>query len=340
MTRRKWTIYGAIATILTLAALAKPAIATDEDSWMMLGGSDGPVTVNVHGFSSIRYSYNDGGDVASTRGVDDPNTRLSLSGSISDYFEYRVSGEWTNGTDFDLVDAWGSGRIAGTDIRFGQFRTAFLKEWDVYQADTLGADRSIVSYTFGQGRSQGVELGTELGPLHLHAAYTDGFNTENGGGFDNSSTVSGRADIQLSDGVDFGAAVAYNDLDSFDYWTYTLDAGFVFQGFDVTAAFVGVNGDSNILQDWASTFSAAYQCTDDLQAFVQYEYGVLNTVSEDLNIASVGVNYDFNDNVTFTTDAGYSFNGIAGGWDLSDTGWETTSDGGEYLIRGQFVLEF
>jgi len=316
-------------------ALVKEVLA-DADSRAMLQGSNSPVTVNVHGFVQTRYSYNSGGGVEANHGFEIPRARLILTGKVYD-FDYRVSGQWTDGHSFDLLDAWGSTDVFGLDFKFGQFKSPFMKSWDISAADTLAADRSLVTYTFGQGRSQGIQLGKEWGPVHIRGAYTDGFNSANGDGVPNGYALSGRVDWDVTDWWDVGAAISWNDLDVTDYWTYTFDTGVSFGGFGAEVAYVGRNQDAG--NDWALQAQASYKFTDSIQPYVQYEYGELPG-EEALSLVTFGVNYYFNDNVKWTTDFGYALNGVGAGWDTAETGWNASADNGEYLVRTQIQLQF
>jgi hypothetical protein len=76
------------------------------------------------------------------------------------------------------------------------------------------------------------------------------------------------------------------------------------------------------------------------EPFVQYEKGHLEGVATDLSVATIGANYMFNDNVKWTTDFGKSFNSIDAGWNLNNTGWDSTGSDGEYLIRTQMTVTF
>tara|TARA_Y100001937_G_scaffold12455_1_gene15817 strand:- start:727 stop:1866 length:1140 start_codon:yes stop_codon:yes gene_type:complete len=379
MTKKKWTIYGAIAAVMIIAGFAvadetdlQARLAAAEariaelsanataDSWLdkervrqnralvrsvladaetrsMLQGNGSPVTVNVNGFVQTRFDYNGGGDAEANHGFSLPATRLILSGDIYD-FGYKVSGQWSDGGNFELKDAYGTGEIAGLDFRFGQFKSPFMKEVLVSRVDTLAVDRSIVAYTFGQGRSQGIEFGKDFGALNLRAAYTDGFNSANGAGVQNGYALTARADWDVTDWWNFGAALSWNDLVDSDYTTYTVDTGIKFGGLDLTAAYVGVNRDA--ADNWATTFSAAYMCTEDLQGFLAYEFGELEGATENLSVLTVGANYFINDHVKWTTDFGYAMNGIDAGWDLGTTGWNASASEGEYLVRTQLQIQF
>jgi len=85
--------------------------------------------------------------------------------------------------------------------------------------------------------------------------------------------------------------------------------------------------------------NAAYTM-DKWEPFVQYERGSLDGSTEDLSVATFGVNYYFNKNVKWTTDLGYALNSIDAGWRLGDTGWNTTTEDGEYLLRTQLQIQF
>jgi len=315
-------------------ALVHDVLAETDTRASFLG--DGSASVNVHGFVQTRWSYNDikTDGVDTTHGFSIPRTRLEISGDAYDW-NYTVSGQWDDGNSFTLLDAyanWGG-------LRVGQFKAPFLKEVSNSQTDTLAVERSVISNQFGQGRSQGIQYGyrTRLGGVRV--AYTDGFDTANGAGVQNGYALTGRLDARVKDWFGVGVAVSHNDLNTTDYNTWTTDATFSASGFDFTGAYVAtlddVNGD-----DWGTVWTVSYQCTDQMQGFVQYENGHLDGVDVDLKIATVGVNYALNDNVKWTTDLGYSFNSVDAGWDLGDSGWNTTANEGETLLRTQLQVTF
>ena len=311
-------------------------VLADTDARVNMLGDGSSTTVNVHGFVQSRWSHND----IKTDGVDAthefsvPRTRLEISGDLYDW-SYTVSGQWNDGDSFTLMDAYAN--MGGW--RVGQFKTPFMREVSMNQTDTLAAERSVVSNQFGQGRSQGIQYGYETALGGVTVAYTDGFNTANGAGVQNGYALTGRLDFRATDWLSAGVAISHNDLVVTDYNTWTADATFTTGGFDFTGAYVAtlddVNGD-----DWGTVWTAAYQCTDKMQGFVQYELGHLEGVDEDLRIATVGVNYAFNNNVKWTTDLGYSFNAVDAGWNLGDSGWNSTANEGETLIRTQLQVTF
>ena len=311
-------------------------VLADADSRASMLGNGSPVTVNVHGFVQSRWTYNHNAteDVDNTHGFSVPRVRLDISGDVHNW-TYKVGGQWDDGGDFSLKDAY----VDGLGFRVGQFKAPFMSEVMTSDADTLATERSIIAHQFGQGRSQGVQYGyrTRLGGVRL--AYTDGFNTANGAGVQNGYALTGRLDVRAMDWMTLGVAVSHNDLVDSDYNTWTADATFSAGGFDFSGAYVAtmddVNGDN-----WGTVWTASYQCTDKMQGFVQYEMGHLEGVETDLSIATIGVNYALNDNVKWTTDFGKSLNSIDGSWNLGATGWDSNTEEGEYLIRTQMQIKF
>tara|TARA_R100000005_G_scaffold96138_2_gene80946 strand:- start:414 stop:1445 length:1032 start_codon:yes stop_codon:yes gene_type:complete len=301
-----------------------------------LQGTDSPVTANVHGFVQTRYTYSSGANDVANYGFSVPRARLAVTGLVYD-FDYRVSGQWSDGGNFELLDAWGSTDFESVNFKFGQFKTPFMREVLVYQADILGIEKSIISSTFGQGRSQGLQLSHDFGPLTASASYSDGFNTANGVGVQNGYAATGRLDWTVTDWMNLGGAVSYNQQDT-TYWTWTADAGFIFGDLTLDGAYVSAEYDSG--RQWGANGQLGYHITEELQPYAQYQYGELGGSTKSLSIVTGGFNYFFNSNVKFGADFGYALNGIAAGWNTGQTGWRTSTESGEYLVRGQLQIRF
>ena len=310
-------------------------VLADADSRANLQGNGSPISVNVHGFMQFRWTYNhnatDGVD--NTHGFSLPHTRLEISGDLYDW-NYKVSGQWDDGGNFNMMDAYGD----WNGFRFGQFKSPFMKEVLTSQTDTLAVERSIIAQEFGQGRSQGIQYAYDFGNnLTFTGAYTDGFNTANGAGIVNGYSVTARVDYD-GDWFDLGFAASHNNLDTISGNTWTIDASTEWNGFEFGGAYVKQTGDATG-ENWGATLYASYDMGA-WEPFVQYEKGHLEGVATDLSVATIGVNYMFNDNVKWTTDFGKSFNSIDAGWNLNNTGWDSTASDGEYLIRTQMTIMF
>jgi len=319
----------------TKAIIADVLADADYRTMMQGQAKKNPVTVNVHGFAQFRWSYNDTKmtGVDETHGFSVPRVRLILEGDIYDW-SYRVSGQWNDGGAFDLKDAYAD----WNGFRFGQFKSPFMREVLTAQVDTLAAERSIVAHEFGQGRSQGIQYGHDFGSgFKVTGAYTDGFNSANGAGVQNGYALTGRVDWDAANWLDVGFAGSHNNLNTTSYNTWTADAAINWKALAFTASYTATSGD--IGDSWGAVLNAAYTM-DKWEPFVQYERGSLDGSTEDLSVATFGVNYYFNKNVKWTTDLGYALNSIDAGWRLGDTGWNTTTEDGEYLLRTQLQVQF
>ena len=198
-------------------------VLADADSRASMLGDGSPVTVNVHGYVQSRWTYNHNATegVDNTHGFSVPRVRLNISGDVYDW-SYKVGGQWSDGGDFTLKDAY----VDGLGFRVGQFKAPFMSEVMTSDSDTLATERSVIAHQFGQGRSQGVQYGyrTRLGGVRI--AYTDGFDTANGAGVQNGYALTGRLDLRPMDWITLGVAVSHNDLVDSDYNTWTTDATF------------------------------------------------------------------------------------------------------------------
>ena len=312
-------------------------VLADADNRANFQGRRGksPVTVNVHGFMQFRWTYNhsatDGVD--NTHGFSVPHTRLEVSGDLYDW-GYKVSGQWNDGGAFNMMDAYAE----KSGFRFGQFKSPFMKEVLTEQNKTLAVDRTVIAQEFGQGRSQGIQYSKNFGFGDLTVAYTDGFNTANGAGVVNGYALTGRLDFEPTNWLNAGVAVSHNNLDTTDFNTWTADASVSYNSIKLTGAYVKTSG--SVGDNWGTVWTLSTDIKYGLDVFAQYESGHLDGVDTDLSIATVGFNYLLSDNVKWTTDFGKSFNGIDAGWNLANTGWNSTASDGEYLIRSQMTVSF
>tara|TARA_Y100001937_G_scaffold127422_1_gene199643 strand:- start:56 stop:1084 length:1029 start_codon:yes stop_codon:yes gene_type:complete len=314
------------------------AVREDSASRMSLrADSKSPVTVDVSGFLQFRYLYNDGGSDEATRGFDVDRARIQLSGKAYD-FDYVVSGQWSD-TEFDLKDAFLSGDFSGFNVKVGQFVTSFYSGYVSDPTELIDGEYSVTALTYGQGRSQGVEISREFDAFTAFFSYNDGFNTDNSSFGDNDYGFSARLEYDAFENFTIGGAYATQHGAIEKYDTYTVDASTKFGAFDFSAAYVAANWNDS-WNNYSVVGTASYALDDQIQVFGQYEYGVLEGAASDLQLGTVGVNYIFNSNVRWTNSFGYAFNGVDSGYNLTDTGWETSADSGQYLIRSMIQITF
>lgn len=296
-----------------------------------------PVTVDVSGFVQFRYIYSDDGSDTSSRGFDMDRARIKFSGKVYD-FDYAVSGQWSD-SDFELKDAFLSNNFGGFDVKAGQFVTNFFSGYVSDPTTLVDGDYSITALTYGQGWSQGLEVSRKFDAFTVYASYNDGFNTDNSTFGDNDYGYSARVEFDAFENITLGGAFASQNTAAEDYDSYTVDATANFWGFDFNAAYVASNWNDS-WNNYSLVGTASYDLDDQMQLFAQYEYGVLDGVDTNLNVGTVGVNYNFNSNVRWTNSFGYSFNGIDSGYNLDDTGWQSSDTDGQYLIRSMIQVTF
>tara|TARA_R110002012_G_scaffold195520_1_gene363750 strand:+ start:906 stop:1934 length:1029 start_codon:yes stop_codon:yes gene_type:complete len=339
-----------IATVLLSAPLMTGAaenvnvheliMGVREDSMtrMSLRSEESPVTVDVSGFLQFRYLYNDGGSNEATRGFDIDRARIKFSGKVYD-FDYAVSGQWSE-TEFELKDAFLSKNIGGFDVKAGQFVTSFYSGYVSDPTTLVTGDYSVTALTYGQGYSQGVEVSRSFNDFSFYASYNDGFNTDNSSFGDNDYGVSGRVEYNGFENLTIGGAFANQQTATDSYDSFTFDAGVKCGQFEFDAAYVASNRVSDSWSNYSVVGTASYVLSQDLQIFGQYEYGVMDGAESDLNLATFGANIIFNSNVRWTNSVGYALNAIDSGYNLYDTGWETSTSDGQYVIKSMLTVSF
>ena len=317
-------------------------ILADADARAMLQGEASPVTVNLHGFGIFRYQYNNGGGNSRTSGFNLPYERLEVSGKVYDW-SYKVSGEFSdsNAGDFDLVDAYLSGSVFDTDVKVGQFVTSFYKGYTDSPLDNVTGEYSLMATTFGQGRSQGVEFSKNWGSFRAAASFNDGFNTQNGAAIGtNGYGISVRGDYDFGSGFGIGAAYAYQDADNLEsYGTYTIDASYVSGNWNAAVSWIASEQGNGTNDNYGAVGTLGYQCSENLQGFLQYEYGQSGAGNETLSLMTVGANYAVSENVRWMNSVGYSMNAVQG-WNTYRSGWNNSSTDGEFLVTTQLSVTF
>ena len=339
-----------IATVLLSAPLMTGAaenvnaydlimsVREDSASRMSLKSEESPVSVDVSGFLQFRYLYNDGGSNEATRGFDINRARIKFSGKVYD-FDYAVSGQWSE-TEFELKDAFLSKNIGGFDVKAGQFVTSFYSGYVSDPTTLVTGDYSVTALTYGQGYSQGVEVSRSFNDFSFYASYNDGFNTDNSSFGDNDYGVSGRVEYNGFENLTLGGAFANEQTATDSYDSFTFDAGVKCGQFEFDAAYVASNRVSDSWSNYSVVGTASYVLSQDLQIFGQYEYGVMDGAESDLNLATFGANIIFNSNVRWTNSVGYALNAIDSGYNLYDTGWETSTTDGQYVIKSMLTVSF
>ena len=296
--------------------------------------------MEIGGFIQTGYIYNNGGGVAQTNGFSVDRARLSLSGTTHDEkVAFLVSGQWTdNSRTFGLLDARVDLRMFDfANIRVGQFVPQFYAGYVTDPRSLTTLNYSVSALTFGQGRGQGIELSRAFGDLEVSAFWNNGFdNVNNGVSRTNDYALGFAVSYDLNDEVDVNAGYSYNDIKNSQVSSYTLGAQFTEDRFSLGADWVG-NDEGGGLSNWSIVTTASYQCMEDFDGWVQWEVG---DYDGQLNLLTVGGNYDLGSHVIWTNSVGYSLDSLGSRFDTTNTGWVAGADRGQFVIRSGVTVSF
>jgi len=283
---------------------------------------------------SSRDSGSQGDQNDFTIGFNAPVNRLRMWGNVWDKsLTFKIQGNWggssSEGQSFNLEDAyamytWDN----GFSLKWGQFRMALEREWSVEDEFQQGADRSVTSYVFSPGYTQGIQMGYTADAFRFSAGFTDGINT---GGTDFTSAA--EADYAFHGRVDWKVMGAdwerFNDFTSWrsapdnalmigggaefqrggetgfttDVQTilYSIDAAWEGQGWNVFAAGYGAHVDPGAagfltVDNYGFVVQGGFFFADQVEAFARMEAIFLDKDSavagdKTMYFTSLGVNY-------------------------------------------------
>lgn len=368
-------------------AAAHAPTSGHDGSAFYVGAEDGAYKLKVSGQLQFRYLVNvrdepanDDEDV--TVGFQTQKTRLEFGGNvISKDTTFFVQTEFSRSTGTaGLLDAWV--RHAFNEqwgIRFGQFKTPFLREESMSDKRQLGADRSLVNGVFSQARSQGVQLEYQGEAFRFGGAFTDGFSTVNSD-FDSSAeadyALTGRAEFRLAGdwkqfdqftswreskfGAMLGGAVHWQDggetggtVES-ELFAYTIDASLAGDGWNAFAAFMGRSVDpaaGTEADDFGFLVQGGVFLTEKTELFGRFDMVIPDDDraggSDEFSTITVGVNHYFvpkSHAAKLTVDLSYFLDEQADSASLvspsTATGILQDSEDGQVAARVQFQLLF
>lgn len=164
--------------------------ATYAGTFSIADGS-GNNRLNFGGTETFRYNAtfrsqsSQGNQDDNTIGFNAPVNRIRMWGNVWDKnLTFKVQGNWggNNAQDqgFNLEDAyamysWDNGGA----VKWGQYKMPVLRESMVEDEFQLAGDRSISSYVFGAGYTQGIEYAYSSDQFRFVGGFTDGVNTAN-----------------------------------------------------------------------------------------------------------------------------------------------------------------
>lgn len=374
----------------TRSSLLQSGATSGYDGKFFLGSADGNFRLNVGGQIQFRYLANfrddnfaddpatdrDESDDDNTLGFQTRRTKLWFEGHIFDpNLYYKVNGAFSrSGGEFELEDAYVGYKFEnGLDLRWGQFKSPFLREELVSSTKQLAADRSNVNEFFNQDRSQGIQVAWAGEQFRAMGMFSDGFNSAN------TDFNADPADFALTGRVEFLAMGDWKQFDDFtswrgssnalmiggaihwetdseevnnsadDFFAYTLDASWESDGWNLYGAFVGSSVDTDTGAGDTDPFGFIVQggvfVAEDWELFARYDYTDGDNL-DDFSEFTFGVNYyihkhaaKFTADVVWALDETATANGTAA---VTSTGTGILASGeqDQFVIRAQFQLVF
>jgi hypothetical protein len=220
-------VYDVLADADTRSSLLQGGMTSGYDDGFMIGSPDGNFSLKLNGHLQVRYVVNnqdDGStlmpntDDTDRRGFEVTRARLIFSGNVGGpEWTYYINGGFDRDTgSFVLQDATISKDMGdGWSASFGQFKMPVNREWLVDSMDQLAVERSVTSYLFSGGRTQGAHLSYTGDQWRFAFSGNDGADAAFGGGpsgwetYDTEYAFATRAEILLSGNWD-----QFNDLTS------------------------------------------------------------------------------------------------------------------------------
>ncbi|HLP83392.1 MAG TPA: porin [Phycisphaerales bacterium] len=188
---------------LAASAFAQGGGTYSADTGFNIADASGDNRLTIGGFAMFRYnaSFRDSDSVGDqddlTVGFNTPVTRLRASGTVGDRnLSYKIQSTFGQDGVGAIDDAFAEYAFGnGWSVRWGQFNLPVVREIIVGAEDHLGADFSVTSQYFGQGYSQGIQLGYASDTFRFMGAFSDGASTAN----TNFDSVSGGGNFGEAD---------------------------------------------------------------------------------------------------------------------------------------------
>jgi len=342
---------GTLTSVLLLGVFSAPVVAQDAQQiyddvaqQAALQTALNRPTVNVGGFIQTGWKYSNGGGLSTENGFFVERARINISGDLAnETLSYLVSGEWDTSNNFNLLDAYVDFKLfnigsidTGAFVRLGQFVPDFYGGFVDDPTKLTTYNYSVSALTFGQGRGQGVQFSRDFGEnLRASAFYNNGFDNLSGPG-DNNYAVGGSLHYHIGFDLNLNAGYAYSDSGSEATNSYTLGADWAYDRFTLDLDWIQ-NDASGSWDNWSLVSTVAYQVESDLEAFLQWEYG---EYEGDLNLLTLGANYEVNSAMTWTNSFGYSIQDLGSNFNTDNTGWRSGAGDGQYVIRSVVTFSF
>jgi len=263
---------------------------------------------------------------------------------------FKIQGDFgSNGGDtgsFNLQDAWAQyAWDNGFSVKWGQFKLPVFKEVNVEDEYQLAMDRSVTSYAFSQGYSQGIQAAYSADAFRIAGGFSDGLNTANtdfnsAAEADWALNVRGDWKVMGADwerfnqftswrsapdnALDIGAAIEYQSGGNTGFtansksYAYTVDGSFEGQGWNLFGAGYGNHVEPSggtKLDNFGAVIQGGIFVADQFEIFARADAiffdkdAGIHPVNE--YFAAGGINYYVSPEsqaAKFTAQFGYAFN--------------------------------
>ncbi len=366
---------------------AMPALAQGGGNYGRAGfniaDASGDNSLRIGGAAQFTYnaSFRDDAVVGNNNdlavGFENPLTRVRASGTVGTRdLGYKIQMTALSDGGFAIDDAFAEYSYGnGVSVRIGQFNLPVLREVVIGAEDRLGSDFSINSRFFGQGYSQGLQIGYTSEQFRVMGALSDGAGTDN-----TTFTSNQEADIAISlraEGLVMGSN--WDQFGNYTSWRgasdnallvggalhyqtggetagtadanillFTADGSWEGPGYNITGNFNYRNIDLPAADqtDYGFMLQGGYFFTDNVEGFARVEQIILDDapagVDDSLTFLFGGVNYYVfaeSNAAKFTGQIGYSFNATNGLTAAGGPGFELGNALLGQADDGEFALQ-
>ena len=296
------------------------------------------ITANINGFVQTSWQYGNGGKMPSEYGFGIDRARLELSGDMTDEsMSYQIAGQWNDvNNTFDLIDANLTLRMFDfANVRVGRFVPEFYEGFVDDPTTLTTFNYSVSALTFGQGRGDGVELFRTFDQWDVSGFYNNGFDNLTGIA-DDTWALGASVRYNFGGGLAANAGYALNSVTGTEYDSLTFGGSYVEGLWDASVDFI-IDNRGTDFNNWSLVSTVGYQCMDDFQGFAQWEIGKYDG---DLNLLTVGGNYQVNEWITWTNTIGVALNDLGSNFVTTNTGWRAGSENGQWVARSMITFGF
>ena len=355
------------------ARLDEPA-ASGWDRGFVVRSADGNFLIRANLYLQLRFTANhrNGAAVDNDRwGVKIRRARINASGHVVDpSWTYKLSVALTSGEIRDAYIAKDLGN--GYELKVGQFKLPFLREFLVSSTRQQAANRSIIASADSAGRSEAVQLSYQAERWRVAAALSNGIGATGVPALAADMRIAASARVEFAavgdwsrfdaftsppgseTAVMLGAAVHHQRTDTGSpllqdkQTVWTADVSVQLSGANLFVYVVGNHLDNRGAAPNTDRIAIVVQgglyVAATWEVFARYEWADPDIAGEsDLSVITAGVTrFIHGRNVRWTTDVGVGLKPVAPTFASGSADWLADVPGhdGQVVVRSQLQLVF